>query len=138
MDDSVLTEYVIRELGRHVSRNDLIFDLCHRTGMSWDQAAKFVAEIEQTHRRVIARKQSPLFLVIGVGIFLGGVWAFCGGVLYFLNFMQAGSISINPLDLRRDYVNLIRVGTGLAMIVGSSIGVTQLVLSMMGKTPPKA
>lgn len=138
MDDPVLTEYVIRELGRNVSHNDLIYDLCQRTGQSWELVSKFVADVEQKHSRVIARKQSPLFFIIGIGIFLGGLWLFCGGLLYFVNFLQGKSISLNPFDLRRDYITLIRLGTGLAMIVGSSIGMIRLVLSIVGRPAPSA
>lgn len=137
MDDSVLTEYVIHRLGQHVSQNDLIYDLCQRTGMSWDQGAKFVAEVEQKHHREIARRSSPLLLIIGIGIFLGGAWLFRGAALGFAALLQAGSFSLNPFDLRRDYVMLIRLGTGLAMIVGSIIGIVQVILSILGKSPPK-
>ncbi len=138
MEDPALTEYVIRELGRNVSKNDLIYNLCHRTGQSWDQVSKFIEQVEQKHQRTIAWKNSPLYFIIGISIFLGGIWLFCGGLLYFVNFVRAGSISLNPLDLRRDYVTLIRLGTGLAMMAGSTIGMIKLILSIAGKPAQKA
>jgi hypothetical protein len=78
VEDPGLTEFVIRELGRNVSKNDLIYNLCERTGQSWDQVSRFVEEVEQKHRQKIARKSSPLYFVIGIGIFLSGIWLFCG------------------------------------------------------------
>lgn len=138
MDDPVLTEYVIRQLGKNVSQNDLIYDVCQRTGASWDQVTKFVAEVEQKHHRAIAQRQSPLYFVIGIGIFLGGFFLFCWSLTSLVSFLSAGNISLNPLDLRRDYFTVIRLGTGLAMIVGSTIGMVRLLISIMAKPAPKA
>jgi hypothetical protein len=137
VEDPALTEYVVRELGRNVSKNDLIYNLCQRTGQPWDPVSKFIDEVERKHQGKIALRNSPLYIIIGIGIFLGGVWALCGGALYFVNFVQDGSISLNPLDLRRDYLTIIRLGTGLAMITGSTIGMIQLILSIIGKPAPR-
>ncbi len=130
MDDPVLTEYVIRELGRNVTKNDLIYDVCQRTGLSWDQVSQFVSGVEQKHHREIAKRSSPILFVIGIAVFLGGAWLFCGALLFFVDFFRTGSISLNPFDLRRDYVSVIRFGTGLAMMVGSTIGMFQLIRSI--------
>lgn len=137
MDDPVLTEYVVHQLGRNVSQNDLIYDLCQRTGASWEQVSRFVSEVEQKHQRVIARKQSPLYFVIGIGIFLGGIFLFCWAFTSLIRFVGSGNISLNPLDLRRDYFTVIRLGTGLAMMIGSAIGMVRLLISIMAKPAPK-
>ncbi len=122
MDDSAVTEYIIHQLGRHISRNDLILDLCQRTGKSWDQAALLVESVEQQHQKRIAVKQSPVFLIFAVGIFLFGMYLACGGLLYFVDLLASGGPGLDVFELRRDYTTLIRIGTGLAMIVGATIG----------------
>ncbi len=136
MDDSAVTDYIIHQLGRHVSRNDLIFDLCQRTGMSWDQASTMVQSVEQQHEKRIAWNQSPITLVFVIGIFLVGLYLSCGGLLYFVDLIAAGMFSVDPFALRRDYLTIIRIGTGLAMIAGSLVGLYGLAkkfLPQLGK-----
>lgn len=130
VDDALLTEYILEQLGKHVSRDNLIFDICQRTGLDWNHVSKKVAEVEQTHATKIARKQSPVLFIIALGIFIGGIYLAGGAVLYYAGLAQTGNFSIDPLSLRRDYVMLIRLGTGLAMIGGSIIGTLGLVWKM--------
>ncbi len=134
MDDSAVTDYIVYKLGQHVSRNDLIFDLCQRTGKSWDQVSTLVASAEQQHESRIARQQSPIYLVIGVGVFIGGLYLACGGLFYFVELIAAGTFSLDPLALRRDYTTFIRIGTGLAMIAGASVGLFTIAKKMLRKS----
>lgn len=131
MDDALLTEYVLEQLGKHVSRDNLIFDICQRTGLDWNHVSNFVAQVEQTHASKIARKQSPVLFIIALGIFIGGIYLAGGALLYYVGLAQTGNLSIDPLSLRRDYLMLIRLGTGIAMIGGSIIGTLSLIWKML-------
>lgn len=131
MDDAVLTEYIIQQLGKHVSRDNLIYDICQRTGRDWNNVNNLVAAVEQTHSTKIARKQSPILLIIALGILIAGIWSAGGALLYYVGLMQTGNFSIDPLSLRRDYVMLIRLGTGIAMIFGALIGTIDQILKMV-------
>jgi hypothetical protein len=134
MDDSAVTDYIVYKLGQHVSQNDLIFDLCQRTGKSWDQVSTLVASVQQQHESRIARQQSPIYLVLGIGVLIAGLYLACGGLFYFVELIVAGTFSIDPLALRRDYTTLIRIGTGLAMIAGASFGLFTLAKKMLLKS----
>lgn len=131
MDDALLTEYIIQQLGKHVSRDNLIFDICQRTGRDWNSVNNLVAAVEQTHATKIARTQSPLLLIIALGILIVGIWAAGGAVLYYVDLMRTGNFSIDPLSLRRDYVTLIRLGTGIAMIFGALVGAIDQIWKMV-------
>ncbi len=133
MDDSAITDYIVYQLGRHVSRNDLIFDLCQRTGRPWDQISTLVSSVEQQHESRIVWQQSPIFLVIAIGILIAGVYLACGGLLYFGQLIAESNFSIDPFSLRRDYTTFIRIGTGLAMIIGALVGLYSIAKKLLPK-----
>lgn len=133
MDDSAVTDYIVYKLGQHISRDDLILDLCQRTGKTWDQVSTLVASVEQQQGSRIARRQSPIYLTIGLGVFIVGLYLACGGLFYFVGLIAAGTFSIDPFSLRRDYTTIIRIGTGLAMMVGASVGLFMLAKKLLQK-----
>jgi len=67
-----LTDYVIQQLGKHVGSKDIIYKLCELTGMSWPDAESFVHQVEADHRPDIARRRSPILLVVGAITLLAG------------------------------------------------------------------
>lgn len=134
MDDSAVTDYIIYQLGRHISKNDIIFDLCQRTGKSWDQATLLVESVEQQHAKRVAWNQSPITLLFVVGILLAGLYLSCGGLLYYVDLISNGTLAIDPFSLRRDYVTIIRIGTGFAMIAGSMVGLYTLAKKLLARS----
>ena len=60
MNQQEATDFVIRELGKHRQRNDIIQKLCEDVGMNWSQAEKFMRQVEAENKSAIALKQSPL------------------------------------------------------------------------------
>jgi len=66
MDQNAATQYVIRELGRHTQRNDIIMRLCEQLKCSWPDAEKFIRHVEQNNRKAIVARQSPLLILIGL------------------------------------------------------------------------
>ncbi len=131
MDDELLTEYIIQQLGKHVSHDNLIYDICQRTGRDWNNISNLVAAVEQTHATKIARRQSPLLLIIALGILIGGIWLAGGALIYYVGLMQTGNFSIDPLSLRRDYIMIIRLGIGIAMIFGALVGTLDQIWKMV-------
>ena len=118
MNQQEATEFVIRELGRHHQRNDIIQKLCETGGMNWSQAEKFLEMVETQNRSRIAAKQSPLVAVIGVFIVIAGlaialvtIYETLQGTIMFL------------LALPIPYLgNLILILIGIGMIAGGIRG----------------
>ncbi len=131
MNEAELSEYVVLQLGKHVARNDLIFKLCHVSGMSWEQANAFVRQVEAQQGARIARHQSPLFIIIGVGILIGGIVLTFFSVTYFVHIYNTGLTG--ALDVRRDYRAIAGLVTGIAMILGSLFGLWRVFLSVLPK-----
>ena len=71
--DEETTEFVIHELSRHRSRNDVVSVLCEQNGWSWRDAQRLVQSIEIEQHSAIAARQSPLLIVLGVGSIIVGL-----------------------------------------------------------------
>ena len=72
MNQQEATDFVIRELGKHHQKNDIIQNLCEATSMNWEEAKKFIRQVEMQHGGQIAKKQSPLIVIMGTGSIIAG------------------------------------------------------------------
>jgi hypothetical protein len=81
MNRQQATEFVIRELGKHHQRNDIIQRLCETGGINWAAAEKFVKQVEAENSGAIALKQSPIITFIGICTALGGLGLSIGIVI---------------------------------------------------------
>ena len=118
MDQAETTEFVVRELGKHRSRDDIIQALCEQGGFDWYRAKEFVQRVESEHGSRIAVRQSPLLIIIGLGTLLAGLalsawvtWETLRGTIIFFFSM--------PIPYLGNAVYFI---TGLGMIAGSIAG----------------
>jgi len=71
LDDQV-TKFVIRGLGKHVARNDVIRELTEWRRLAWGDAERLVAQVERKHLRRIALRQGPFFIFLAFGSMAGG------------------------------------------------------------------
>ena len=129
--DADLAAFVVRQLGKHAERNDLIFELCHIAGLSWEQASRFVQQVEDQNRSRIALRQSPVLLVFAIGTFIGGLALLFISIPFLLNLAQTQSLDL--LTLRRSYRMVMAFGTGLAMIAGSVLGSWQTLRAVLSR-----
>ena len=122
-EDPALAEHVVRELAREVPRQDLIYELCQRTGMSWPEAEALVQRVEADRGQEIRGRQRPLLMVVAVITLIGGVYLFFTNVTYLIQVLQ------DPLAivLSAPYIwgRVVLVVTGAAMVVGSLLGLWQ-------------
>src|ERR1043165_8471338 len=94
MNQQEATDFVIRELGKHRQRNDVLQKLCEDAGMNWGEAEKFLRKVEAENKSAIALKQSPVITLIGIGTIILGlgltVWVITetlhGYIIFFLSF----------------------------------------------------
>ncbi|MFN8375056.1 MAG: hypothetical protein U0694_19535 [Anaerolineae bacterium] len=119
MNEEAATQYVIRELGKHHHKNDIIEKLCTNYEMGWREAQAFVSKVEKEHAGKINLRQSPLYIFVGLVILLGGIglstWV---GMETFINHTDMILFSM-PFP----YSGNILYGTaGIGMIIGGLIG----------------
>jgi hypothetical protein len=131
-----LRKWVVSSLSGHKKPNDIIFQLCQRTGWDWTTAQRFVGQITELDGKEVHRRRMPLLL--GVGLFL-----MAGGVVAFLPAFQEMIADLSALEPPWDvqkvvyalsaaesgYYNLIRVVLGLASFIGGGVGISNAVRS---------
>jgi len=124
MNQQEATDFVIRELGKHRQRNDIIQKLCEEGGMNWGDAEKFMRRVEVENKSAITLKQSPLITVIGMGTIILGLaltlWvtiaSLQGYIIFFLSF---------PVPYLGNIFYFI---IGLAMILGGMWGMWDTII----------
>ncbi|CAG1013344.1 hypothetical protein ANAEL_04675 [Anaerolineales bacterium] len=125
MDKEEATQFVVRELGRHHNRNEIIMALCERMGLNWKEAERFVLEVETHQGRTIAARQSPIILILGIGLFVVGTGLTIYNLLFFVDYFssQHNAFSMEgALELRAMYYRVGSLLAGIAMIISGIVG----------------
>jgi hypothetical protein len=120
---------IIDELGKDGNRNDLLLVLCREMDIEWGQADELVREVEAFEGKQIARRQSPLLMVIGLAVIIGGLGLTTYGIWYFWTFTQLEA-SQQLIETQFMYITASSMVTGLAMITGGIIGFRKLLASL--------
>ncbi|HMZ07926.1 MAG TPA: hypothetical protein PK078_09935 [Anaerolineales bacterium] len=134
MDREKAEEFVVRELGKHHNRNEIIVTLCEKMKINWKDAEKLVREIEMQNERKILVRQSPITLAVGVITFFIGLLLLFNGGVYFMNLaeqQQSEAYVSLVLSLRYAYIQIGEVVTGLGMVIGGSIGSLRAMVKLM-------
>lgn len=126
MNEQEAIDFVIRELGKHHPKNDIIQKLCESNSMNWNQAEKFVRQIESQNSSLIAQKQSPMVTIMGTGmVIVGSVIA-----IWIIYITLQGSIIVF-LRLPIPYLgNIVYFLGGVALIGGGLRGMWDTLVQM--------
>jgi uncharacterized membrane protein len=73
MNNPDITQYVITELGKHRNPNDIVMEVCERSGMKWSDAQQFMQRVQSEYRSEITGRQNPLLIVMGVTAVIAGL-----------------------------------------------------------------
>jgi hypothetical protein len=111
-------EYIVKELGRHRTENDIIRTVIHLEDVSWEEAKRMVAAVKVRCRGRIARRQSPVLVAIGMVTFLGGAALTAGMVIATLMGINLFFLSV-PIPYSGNVVYLV---TGVGMMAGAAWG----------------
>ena len=127
MDNTDIKKFIILELGKHRKPNDIIIEVCEKTGMGWNDAQKFVRQVyTENHSEIVGHQNGIIFalvileIIAGVAISLGILaMTLSGWIIFFLRF---------PVPYLG---NLAYFMLGVFMILGGIKGYTNM------KTPKK-
>ena len=122
MNNEELTELVIKELGKHHERRDIVARICEQSTLGGGEAEQLVAEVEAQNKRKIAARQGPFLVFVSIGTLVLGI----GLLAYNLELIVAifnKDLLGQILSLRSGYLQLASLVTGLGMTVGGLYGV---------------
>ncbi len=115
-------EYVVKQLGKHASRNDIIFNLTQVTGSTWEQASAFVEQVERERHSGIALRRAPILLLLGIPMVVIGLYSTVSyiGQLLVVARASAGTAAAVPLVAAEILPYL---AIRLAMVIGGAWGI---------------
>jgi hypothetical protein len=116
-----LTNLIIKKLGKHHDRNDIIAVVCERSTLSWTEAEKLIEQVEAEHGRMIAGRQRPFLILVSVGTFILGIGLLFYNSQFFIGFFQRGVFE-QILSLQGGYYKVIGLLTGVGMAAGGLLG----------------
>jgi hypothetical protein len=122
MNNEDLSNMIIKDLGRHHDRQEIVRKICEQTNLSWGEAENLIAEVEAQNRRKIATRQGPLLMFLSIGSLLLGI----GLLAYNMEVLTAifnTDLMQQILSLQSGYYRLASLLTGLGMTVGGLYGV---------------
>jgi hypothetical protein len=73
MDENEITDAIIRDLGKFEDPEDLILELCQKTGRPWPEVEALVRRVQDEHQGEIAARGFPMLFVLAIGIFAAGL-----------------------------------------------------------------
>jgi hypothetical protein len=131
-----LRKWVVGNLSGHKKINDIIFQLCRRTGWDWNTSKAFVEQITQVDQKEVHKGRLPLLVVLGILFFAGGLFlsvpaffdmiSILSGLQSPLNFEKIVDILIKA---RVGFLTSIRLVSGMAMIVAGGWGIVMAIRS---------
>lgn len=116
-----LTTFIIRELGKHHDRKEIVRKVCEQSQMNWKEAEQLMALVEAQHKRTIAARQTPLLLFLSIGTLLIGIGLLAFNMQILLAFFQKDLLT-QILSVQSGYYRMTGLVTGVAMTVGGIVG----------------
>jgi hypothetical protein len=124
--NQVLADFVVREFGRHRSRDEVIRALSEEHRLPWAEAEALVTQVTHTRRRSIAARQSPFLIFLGVATLIGGC-ILVGRGIFVLTLLQSEPTLVRSVNPRAVGGIFVQMGVGVTMMLGSLIGLGQTI-----------
>jgi hypothetical protein len=116
-----LTTFIIKQLGKHRNRRDIIQKLCQQGGLNWREAERLLFLVEARHKRSIVPDKSPWLLFLSIGALILGI-GLMGFNLQILLAIFHQDVLEQILSLQSSSYRMIGLITGLGMTVGGLVG----------------
>lgn len=116
--------FVVSELAKYRNRNDVIRDLCERSGCRWEEAAAIVRRVESEQDHAIQVRRRPILTLLGAVFCLSGLALMVLGVYLVL------SGEVLPLTVELGFVEIdlpnggqiVFIVAGLPILLGGIVG----------------
>jgi hypothetical protein len=116
-----LTTLIIKELGKHHDRKEIVRKVCEQSGLNWKEAEELMLLVETQHKRTIAGRQTPLLLFLSIGTLLLGIGLLAFNMQILMAFFEKDILG-QVLSLQSSYYRILGLITGLGMTIGGLVG----------------
>jgi len=79
-----ITSYILKRLKRGAPEDDLIYSVCQKTELAWDEAEALIEEVRDEHLTEIETSQAPLKGLISFIFYIMGIILIFGPIVYLL------------------------------------------------------
>ena len=121
MNDEELTSLIIKELGKHRSRKDIVQKVCEASTLNWSEAERLIAQVETANKRKIASRQGPFLIFVSIGTLVLGIGLLAYNMELLIAIFNKDLLG-QILSLQSGYYRLAALVTGLGMTVGGLYG----------------
>lgn len=122
MNEEELTGMIIKELGKHHDRQEIVGKICEQSSLSWSEAEQLIDEVELQNRRKIAVRQGPLLMLLSIGSLILGIALLAYNMETLVAIFNADLMQ-QILSLQSGYYRLAELITGAGMIIGGFYGI---------------
>jgi hypothetical protein len=122
MNNEELGNMIVKELGKHHDRQEIVRKICEVSSLGWRDAERLIDEVESQNRRKIAMRQGPFLMFLSIGSLILGI----GLLVYNIEILVAvfnADLLNQFLSLQSGYYRLASLLTGVGMIIGGFLGV---------------
>lgn len=116
-----LTGFIIKQLGKHRDRRDVIQKVCERGGLNWKEAERLLTLVEARHRRSIVPDKSPWLLFLSIGTLILGISLLGFNLQIVLAILQQDVLG-QILSLQSSSYRMMGLITGLGMTLAGLVG----------------
>ena len=121
MTDTELTAYIVHHLGEGDDPEDIILDVCQKTGYSWPEAEELVRQVREKDALQITEKQFPLLTGVALVTFVAGLILTVYGVFSIVNSLANIKGNLGPPDITSYLMPVIEKGVDPASALRPAI-----------------
>lgn len=130
MNNEELTHLIVKELGRHRDRKDIVQKVCEASTLNWGEAELLIAEVAAQNKRKIASSQGPLLMFLSIGTLILGLGLIAYNLELLFSVWNADLLN-QILSLQSGYYRLASLITGLGMTIGGFYGIWTTLASFL-------
>lgn len=131
VDLDALTAYVLENSVKFKNIDNIVLEVCERTGWPWEQGKQFVQDVQLTYHRQLSRHKNWIVIPLGFAILIGGAaLLFYVGQLGWQEMALLNSRNAEPdsafsmlINLVDQYGYWLLIGTG--MVIGGTYGIAK-------------
>jgi hypothetical protein len=77
-----INAYILSKLFKTTSEDDIIYSVCQKTGLDWEDAQALVERVKDEHQEEIEARQIPVKSILAFGFYILGIALIVGPLLY--------------------------------------------------------